>query len=109
MVVEPGLADVLKVLAGPVAYLDFETPNLPIPCWSGCHPYDQVPVQLSVHHESGVHHEWIADGPEDPREKLAVALIEAVQEARTVAAYNSPFERGSGRRCSNAAPRTRRH
>ncbi len=93
LIVEPGLAAALQPLEEPVAYLDFETLNLPIPCWPGCHPYDQVPVQLSVHHDSGQHYEWIADSPEDPREELALALIEAVRGARTIAAYNSPFER----------------
>ncbi len=93
MIVEPGLVGALELLEGPVAYLDFETLNLPIPCWPGCHPYDQVPVQLSVHHDNGEHFEWIADSPEDPREELALALIEATRGARTIAAYNSPFER----------------
>ena len=97
-IVERGLRRALSVLKAPVAYLDFETVGLAIPTWPGCHPYDAVPAQLSCHVESksGVleHHEWIADGPDDPREPLARALIEAVKGARTVAAYYAPFEKG---------------
>lgn len=93
MIVEPGLGAALAALEPPVAYLDFETVALAIPVWKGCRPYDAVPVQLSVHFEDGQHHEWIADGPADPREKLAVALVDAVRGAKSIGAYNSPFER----------------
>jgi hypothetical protein len=61
-IVEPGLADALRELAPPVAYLDFETINPAIPVWTGCHPYELVPVQFSCHVQGahGVeHHEWI--------------------------------------------------
>lgn len=93
MIVEPGLGAALAALEPPVAYLDFETVALAIPVWKGCRPYDAVPVQFSVHFEDGQHHEWIADGPTDPREKLAVALVDALRGAKSIAAYNSPFER----------------
>lgn len=93
MIVEPGLGAALAALEPPVAYLDFETVALAIPVWKGCRPYDAVPVQFSVHFEDGQHHEWIADGPADPREKLAVALVDAVRGAKSIGAYNSPFER----------------
>jgi uncharacterized protein DUF2779 len=96
LVVDSGLAEVLDELALPFAYLDFETVASPIPVWTGCRPYDQVPVQLSVHRETrgGVltHHEWLADGPDDPRETIARKLIEFTEGARTILAYHAPFE-----------------
>jgi predicted RecB family nuclease len=56
-----------------------------------------VPVQFSCHGLAGdgalTHHEWIADGPDDPRPALAAALVEACSDARTVVAYNARFER----------------
>jgi predicted RecB family nuclease len=98
VIVERGLPEALSTLRGPVAYLDFETVSLAIPIWPGCRPYDAVPAQLSCHVESRPavlrHHEWIADSPDDPREPLARALIEAVRGARTIAAYYAPFEKG---------------
>jgi len=84
-------------LEPPFAYLDFETVAPPIPIWNGCRPYDPVPVQLSVHREARgrrlTHHEWLADGPGDPREAIARKLIEFTEGARTILAYNAPFER----------------
>lgn len=106
MIVEPGLGAALAALEPPVAYLDFETVALAIPVWKGCRPYDAVPVQFSVHFEDGQHHEWIADGPADPREKLAAALVHAVRGAKRIAAYNSPFERRCIEHLRDNLPRT---
>ena len=44
------------------------------------------------------HHEWLAEGPNDPREEFARKVISACAGARTVLAYNAPFER----RCIDA-------
>jgi hypothetical protein len=98
VIIEPGLAKALCVFEEPLAFLDFETVGLAIPVWDGCHPYDQVPVQFSCHRPAAdgtiAHHEWLADGPGDPRPELAQALVAACRGARTVVAYNAHFERG---------------
>ena len=82
----------------PLAFLDFETVGLPIPIWNGCHPWDQVPVQFSCQVEDAggrvTHHEWLAEGPGDPRPALAQRLIRACEPGRRVVAYNAGFERG---------------
>ncbi|MHC5009768.1 MAG: DUF2779 domain-containing protein [Planctomycetota bacterium] len=97
MVVDPGLREALRPFAPPVAYLDFETVAPALPRWNGCRPYDPVPVQFSCHVEatdgSLAHRAWIADGPEDPREALAKALLAACGDSLTVAAYYAKFER----------------
>jgi len=97
LVVEAGLGAALAGFEPPLAYLDFETVAPPIPVWDGCAPYDQVPVQLSVHRQAGGgrldHHEWLAHGPGDPREAMAAKVIEFTKGARTVVAYNASFER----------------
>lgn len=95
-VVERGLGRALHRLKPPLAFLDFETVNPAIPAWSGCRPYEMVPVQFSCHAPTAAglkHHAWLADGPDDPREELARALVSATAEARTIVAYNAPFER----------------
>lgn len=96
-VVEPGLSGVLAALTRPIAYLDFETVMPAVPAWDGCHPYEQVPVQLSSHVEDAsgalTHHAFLPDGPEDPRPAMAEAVVRAVDGAATVLAYNAPFER----------------
>jgi hypothetical protein len=111
MVVEPTLSRVLAQFTSPLAFLDFETVSLAIPRWPGCRPWQQVPVQVSVHVEergrggSLVHHQWIADGPEDPRPALAEAVVEACAGARKIVAYHASFERECLKRLRDAAPR----
>jgi predicted RecB family nuclease len=109
MIVEPGLAHALEVFVPPIAFLDFETVALAVPVWNGCHPYDTVPVQFSCHvaqADGGVtHHAWLAEGPEDPRPTLAERLVAACDGARTVVAYNAPFERRCLQHLSDAVPR----
>ena len=92
----------------PVAHLDFETVQLPVPRWPGCKPYDQVPVQVSCHVVDGngtvTHHAWIADGPEDPRRTVAEVVLMACAEARTVTAYYAPFEQSRLRELAEVCP-----
>ena len=95
LIVERGLRGALRSLKRPIAFLDFETVMPAVPAWPGCAPYEQVPVQFSCHvlAAQGVeHHEWLADGPGDPREPIARALIAACADGVTVLAYNAPFE-----------------
>jgi predicted RecB family nuclease len=97
IVVDAGLGRALAGLKPPFAYLDFETILPPVPVWKGCRPYDQVPVQVSVHCDGPgrrlTHNEWLADGPADPRETMARKIIEFTSGARTILAYHAPFER----------------
>ena len=96
LVVEGDLGAAVGAFAAPVAFLDFETVSPAVPCWPGCAPYQSVPVQFSVHVEHPgqiVHHEWLAEGPEDPRRPLAMALLEACAAAGTIVAYGASFER----------------
>jgi len=108
MVVEPTLARALAHFTPPLAFLDFETVSLAIPRWSGCRPWQQVPVQFSVHAEERggglVHHQSIAGGPEDPRPALAEAVVEACAGARKVVAYHASFERECIKRLREGAP-----
>src|SRR5438132_1169848 len=107
MVVEPSLTKALAQFTSPLAFLDFETVSLAIPRWPGCRPWQQVPVQFSAHVERVgglVHHQWIAEGPEDPRPALAEALVAVCTGARKVVAYHTSFERECIKRLREAAP-----
>lgn len=106
-IVEPGLAAALAAFEPPLAVLDFETVNPAIPCWPGCSPYTQVPVQFSVQrHERGAWREtgWIAPRGADPRPACAEALLEACAGARTVLAYFAGFEKGCIGHLARAVP-----
>lgn len=97
MVVEPGLARALEAFVPPIAFLDFETVSPAMPVWKGCRPRQKVPVQFSCHVQEMdgrvTHHEWLADGCEDPRPTLAEQVIRACESAGTVVAYGAGFER----------------
>ncbi len=92
-VVEPGLWMVLDTLDAPVGYLDLETVSRAVPVWRGVAPWQAVPVQFSYHEErdDGTHRHvgWLADGPADPREALARALISTCAKAGSIVVYGS--------------------
>jgi len=107
-IIEPSLRAALERIETPTAYLDFETISPAIPMWNGCRPYDRVPVQFScdVVRDGYVneHFEWLAEGPADPRPEMARRVIAACRSARSVVAYNSPFERDCLRMLALGAP-----
>jgi len=106
-IVERGLRRALKALKPPLAFLDFETISPAIPVWPGCRPYEPVPVQFSCHvvTQAGVQHRaWLAEGPQDPREEFAKAVIDSCRGAKTVLAYNAPFERSRLAALAQALP-----
>jgi hypothetical protein len=108
MIVEPTLPAALAPFTPPVAFLDFETVGLAIPVWNGCHPYDQVPVQFSAQVPDGRGalraHDWLAEGPGDPRPALAARLLAACEGAHAIVAYNARFERDRIRELAAALP-----
>ena len=109
VVVVPGLKNALdEMLLAPVAYLDFETVALAVPIWNGCHPYEQVPAQWSIHlvHADGSveQHGWIATAAGDPRAACARSLASVLPRARTVVAYNAPFEKRCLEQLAKCAP-----
>ncbi len=108
MVVERKLTEALREFTSPLVFLDFETVSLAIPQWNGCRPWETVPVQVSCHVEerggSMAHHEWITEGPGDPRPALAETVVAACAGARKVVAYYASFERDCLRQLEVAVP-----
>ncbi|MBF0554068.1 MAG: DUF2779 domain-containing protein [Nitrospirae bacterium] len=89
----------LKTLHYPLAYLDFETFTHPIPFYSGCRPYQQIPFQFSCHvipreGAEPVHYEFLAEAGGDRRRELVEALIAAIPANSCVVTYNKSFEIG---------------
>jgi predicted RecB family nuclease len=108
LIVEPTLTDALKDFPSTVGFLDFETIGLAIPTWDGCRPYDAVPVQFSFckleSDERLVFSEWLAEGSDDPREGIALALIDACRGVEKLVAYNAGFESKCLRLLAAAVP-----
>ncbi|MCX6007976.1 MAG: DUF2779 domain-containing protein [Chloroflexi bacterium] len=93
-----GIKSFLDSLQYPVYYLDFETFGTAIPLFEGIRPYQQIPFQFSLHvalnnSEGAVHFSFLAEGPEDPRPKLAAELKQLLGDSGSIVAYYAPFEK----------------
>jgi hypothetical protein len=98
MVVEPGLREALRAFDGRLGFLDFETISRAVPVWRDVGPWRQVVVQFSYHDQLATapggyrHRAYLAEGPGDPRQELALQLLEATHDAERIVVY-SHFER----------------
>jgi hypothetical protein len=108
-VVEPGMGHQLAALVEPLAFLDFETVSTAIPLYPGTAPWESVPAQFSLHRllpDGGMaHHQWLAEGAEDPRPGLAARLVEGCAGAGSVIGYNTSFESECLAQLVRVAPR----
>lgn len=83
----------------PLYFLDFETVGLgvPIPIYDGTRPYQQIPVQYSLHilrHPDAdlEHYDFLPDFSEDPRAEMAAKLCQEIQVEGSIIAYSKGFE-----------------
>ena len=87
----------LDTLSYPIYHLDFETFQQAVPEFIGCHPYEQIPFQYSLHveYEDGKldYFEFLAKEGEDPRRALAEQLIKDIPKGVCCTAYNMSFEK----------------
>ena len=88
----------LSALEYPVHFLDFESFAPAVPIFPGTRPYQQILFQFSDHileADGSVRHaEYLHPPGSDPREPLALALLDALGETGSIAAY-SQFERAA--------------
>jgi hypothetical protein len=109
LVVEPTLARELApfMAAARLGFLDFETIARAIPVWPGMAPWQQAAAQFSYHERQPdggyTHAEFLAEGPEDARPRLAEAMLRATAEADRVVTYTS-FEKTRIRDLQQAVP-----
>ena len=79
---DPALASALDGLVLPAHFLDFETWGSALPVFPGTTPYQQVPVQWSLHtlavDGALVHREYLHAEATDPRGAIADSLLEAL-------------------------------
>jgi predicted RecB family nuclease len=117
IIVEPGLKAALEPFTGRLGFLDFETISRAVPVWPDMGPWHQAAAQFSYHEVADMetfvasapedrqftHSEFLAEGPEDARPKLAKAMCEATKNAERVVMY-TPFERTQIRALRKAVP-----
>ena len=91
LIVEPGLREALEPFDCKLGFLDFETIQRAVPVWPGMAPWGQEAAQFSCHvarSDGGYdHYEFLAEGPEDCRPKLAEHMIEATSGCDGVVTY----------------------
>ena len=107
LIVEPTLARALAPFESPLGYLDFETVSRAIPVWGGLGPWRAAIAQFSYHEGqsdgSYRHVGYLAEGPEDPRRELALAMLAATAGARRIVTY-SAYEKTRIRELQDTVP-----
>jgi hypothetical protein len=103
------IAKELADLTFPLHFLDYETFASAVPLFSGYSPYDQIPLQYSVHivgspDEEPIHRDFLHAGRGDPTNDFLNSLREHVSPFGSVIAWNKAFEcyvnDSVSRRCS---------
>lgn len=104
------ITELLDELEFPIYFLDYETVSTALPVFNGCHPYQQIPFQYSLHilrEPNGEleHYEYLAkDNKELPAHDLLKVLSEQVGEVGSVVTWNKSFETGRNREMAKQYP-----
>ena len=105
--VSPKLPIMLKTVRYPVHHLDFETFMPAIPRFPQTRPYQVIPTQWSNHveYDDGriEHDQYLCLDVKDPREELAVRLLESLGREGSICVY-SDYERSVIGRLAEALP-----
>ncbi len=94
--ISPRLAGVLQSVCYPVHHLDFETFMPALPLYAGTRPYQPLPMQWSNHTETAdgsLHHTArLCTSQHDPREEIAMSVLESVGEEGSICVYSDAEE-----------------
>lgn len=95
--VDPKVVAMMRQLAYPRYYLDFETVEFAAPKWAGTRPYQQIPFQWSCHVEQpdgSIAHDMFLDlTGEPPMRAFAESLLTALGDTGPILVYNQAFEK----------------
>jgi len=102
----------LETIVYPVHHLDFETFMPAVPKYTDTRPYQVIPTQWSNHieHPDGSlsHAEFLCRDERDPREDLAVTLLESLGREGSICVYSS-YERSVIERLAEDFPSLRKN
>lgn len=103
------IKDFLSTLQYPLYYLDFESFLTAIPKFNDTKPYQQIPFQFSVHivkdaNSEVKHYSFLADGADDPRNKLITFLISVLGDKGSIIVYYQSFEKTRLKELAEAFP-----
>jgi hypothetical protein len=91
------IAKELGGLAFPLHFIDYETFASALPVFTNYSPYDQIPLQYSVHivgspGEEPIHRDFLHDGLGDPSTSFLWSLQQHVGPFGTIIVWNKGFE-----------------
>jgi hypothetical protein len=91
------IAKELGELTFPLHFIDYETFASALPLFRDFSPYDQIPLQYSVHilgspDEEPIHRDFLHAGRDDPTNSFLLSLREHVSPFGSVIAWNKAFE-----------------
>jgi hypothetical protein len=91
------IAKELADLTFPLHFIDYETFASALPLFSGYSPYDQIPLQYSVHivgspGDEPIHRDFLHVGRGDPTSDFVNSLREHITPFGSVIAWNKGFE-----------------
>ncbi|MBU0501633.1 MAG: DUF2779 domain-containing protein, partial [Candidatus Margulisbacteria bacterium] len=88
----------LDKLDYPLYFLDFETIGSAVPLYDYTRPYEDIPVQFSLHVEKSPkaklkHYSYLAKGDRDPRPEILKELKELLGCSGSIIAYYADYEK----------------
>ncbi len=91
------IARELEELSYPLHFIDYETFAPAIPRYSGYYPYEQIPLQYSVHivgapNEQPIHRDFLYVGTNDPSGSFLRSLEEHIATFGAIIVWNKGFE-----------------
>ena len=92
-----GIKNFIDKLKYPLYYLDFETFMEPVPRFSSCKVYAQIPFQYSLHiqYENGTleHYEFLHKDATDPRKSILISMLDVLGDKGSIVVFNQAFEK----------------
>ena len=107
---KPAIEAELNDFVFPLYFLDYETISSPIPLFNGTKPYQQVPMQYSLHvlDKPGgelKHFEYLHTDKSSPFEPIAKLLRKQIGDKGTVIAWYMSFEKGRNTEIGEMVPK----
>jgi hypothetical protein len=91
------IAEELGEVSYPIHFIDYETFAPAIPVYPQYSPYDQIPLQYSVHivgapNEEPMHRDFLHPGRDDPSESFFQSLQQHIAPFGSIVVWNKGFE-----------------
>lgn len=92
-----GLVEFFSKIQYPLYFMDFESSMPAIPQLPNTRPYENIPIQYSLHYKPSargrlVHYEYLAHAGGDPRKEFVESLLRDTEKTGDIFVYDKTFE-----------------